>query len=78
MLLNLLRYNVKLSFYYVKKRFIKALSVYLAVIYRMNARMAIKELINLFIADFAELINNKIRIGRVPDTFNTKQLSKLP
>ena len=72
MLLNLLRYDVKPSFYYVKKRFIKALSVHLAAIYRINARMAIKESIGLFVAEFERLINSKTGIGRVPDTVNAK------
>ena len=56
----------------LKKRFIKALSVYLADIYQINARMAIKKSINLFMADFAELINNIIKIKRVSNTINIK------
>ena len=72
MLLNLLPYGVKLSFYYIERRFIKALNVYLAVIYWTNARMAIKKSINPFIADFARLINNKTKIERVPNTIDAK------
>ena len=69
---NLLRYSVKSSVYYIKRRFIEALSVHLAVIYRINTGMAIKELIDPFVADFIKLIDSGAGIKRVQDTVNAK------
>ena len=58
MLLNLLPNGVKSPFYYIKRRSIKSQGVHLAAVYGMNARMTIKEAIDLFVADFAKLIDN--------------------
>ena len=44
----------------------------MAAIYQINARMAIKESIDPFITHFTGLIDNKARIGRVPDTVDAK------
>ena len=62
MLLNLFRDNIKLPLYYIKSRFIKTLSIHLAIIYRFNDKITIKKTINLFIADFVKLKRDKIGI----------------
>ena len=72
MFLNFLRYGVKLSFYYIKIRFIKALNVYSTAVYQINAKMAIKKSINLFIIDFIELINSETENQRVSNLVNAK------
>ena len=56
----------------LKKHFIKALSVHWTLIYRINTKIAIKESINPFVAEFAGLIDNKAGIERVPDIINAK------
>ena len=62
MLLNFLRDSIKSPFYYIKKRFIKALNIHLAIIYRFNNKITIKKIINLFITDFIKLKYDEIGI----------------